>query len=182
MTDTNDRITPPQPGDQGHDGDVGPDPNAVLDADLGKLQQERDQLFQQLARVQADFRNAQRRLETDKQQAIQFANSKLITTLLPVIDNFERALSVDPAKADAATILKGLQIVHDQLITVLKQQNVEVIAPEPGTPFDPNQHQALMQQPSDQYAEPTVTQLLQKGYAVQGRVLRPAAVAVSKTS
>ena len=177
MTDTNDRIT--QPGDQG-DGEA--DPNAVLDADLGRLQQERDQLFEQLARVQADFRNAQRRLETDKQQAIQFANSKLITTLLPVIDNFERALSVDPAKTDAAAILKGLQIVHDQLINVLKQQNVEVIAPEAGAPFDPNQHQALMQQPSDQYAEPTVTQLLQKGYALQGRVLRPAAVAVSKTS
>ena len=178
MTDTNDRIT--QPGD--HDANGDPDPSAILDADLGRLQQERDQLFEQLARVQADFRNAQRRLETDKQQAIQFANSKLITTLLPVIDNFERALSVDPAKTDSAAILKGLQIVHDQLINVLKQQNVEVIAPEAGAPFDPNQHQALMQQPSDQYAEPTVTQLLQKGYALQGRVLRPAAVAVSKTS
>src|SRR5687768_2124575 len=178
MTDTNDRIS--QPGDEDAIGD--PDPSAILDADLGKLQQERDQLFEQLARVQADFRNAQRRLETDKQQAIQFANSKLITTLLPVIDNFERALTVDTAKTDSAAILKGLQIVHDQLINVLKQQNVEVIAPEPGAPFDPNQHQALMQQPSDQYAEPTVTQLLQKGYALQGRVLRPAAVAVSKTS
>src|SRR2546423_10610273 len=101
------------------------DPNDILDGDLRKLQQERDTLFEQLARVQADFRNAQKRLEADKQQAIQFANSKLITSLLPVIDNFERALSADPAKADAGTLLKGLQIVYDQLMTQLRQQQID---------------------------------------------------------
>ena len=63
---------------------------------------------------------------------------------------------------------------------VLGENDVEVIAPQPGTPFDPNVHQALMQQPSDQYTEPTVTMLMQKGYAMHGRVLRPAQVAVSK--
>src|SRR5947209_8628013 len=86
------------------------DPNEVLDGDLRKLQQERDTLFEQLARVQADFKNAQKRLESDKQQAIAFANSKLITGLLPVIDNFERALAADPSKADVNTLFKGLQI------------------------------------------------------------------------
>src|SRR5687768_8643102 len=156
-----------------NDGGAG-DAGAVLEADLQKLQEERNILFEQLARVQADFRNAQKRLEADKQQAIQFANARLIQSLLPIIDNFERALQVDPAKVDAASILKGLQIVYDQLLTALKSQNVEVIGPEAGSPFDPNQHQALFQQPSDQYVEPTVTQLLQKGYSVHGRVLRPA--------
>lgn len=155
------------------------DDMAMLDTDLRKLQEERNSLFEQLARVQADFRNAQKRLEGDKQQAIQFANTRLLSALLPVIDNFERALA-DPAKADVATIVKGLQIVHDQLISVLRQQHVEVIAPEPGTTFDPNEHQAIMQEPSEQYTEPTVTRLLQKGYAVHGRILRPAQVAVSK--
>src|SRR5438105_14573008 len=91
----------------------------LLEADLRKLQSERDTLFEQLARVQADFKNAQKRLESDKQQAIAFANSKLITSLLPVIDNFERALGADPAKADVNTLLKGLQIVYDQLMTQL---------------------------------------------------------------
>jgi molecular chaperone GrpE len=158
------------------------DPSMVLENDLRKLQEERNTLFEQLARVQADFRNAQKRLEADKQQSIAFANAKLITSLLPVIDNFERALEVDPAKVDAASILKGLQIVHDQLLATLRQQNVEEISPQPGTPFDPNQHQAVMQQPTEEYAEPTVTQLLQRGYALGGRVLRPAAVAVSKVS
>ena len=74
-----------------------------------------------------------------------------------------------------------MQIVHDQWLNVLKQQQVEEIAPAPGTPFDPTQHEALMQQDS-QYNEPTVVQLLQKGYALHGRTLRPAQVAVSRTS
>jgi molecular chaperone GrpE len=150
--------------------------------EMTKLRTERDQLYQSLARAQADFQNSRRRLEADKEQSVQYANSTLIKSLLPVIDNFERALAVDAAKVDAASIQKGLQLVHDQLLTVLKQQSVDEIAPQPGTPFDPNQHQALMQQPSDQYTEPTVTQLLQKGYALHGRTLRPAQVAVSKTS
>ncbi|HEX8524935.1 MAG TPA: nucleotide exchange factor GrpE [Tepidisphaeraceae bacterium] len=152
-----------------------------LDVDLRKLQEERDRLFQQLARVSADFKNAQRRLELDKQQAIQFANTGLIKSLLPILDNFERALEVDPAKTDVATLLKGMQIVHDQLVKTLVSQNVEVIAPEAGTPFDPKMHEALMQQPSDKYHEPTVLQLLQKGYGMQDRVLRPAQVIVSNS-
>lgn len=150
--------------------------------DFIKVRAERDQLYERLARAQADFANSRRRLEADKEQALQFANSTLIKNLLPVIDNFERALAVDPDKTDAATIQKGLQLVHDQMMNVLGAQSVEVIAPQPGTPFDPNRHQALMQQPSDQYKEPTVTQLLQKGYALHGRTLRPAQVAVSKAS
>lgn len=151
---------------------------ALLEADLKKLQEERDALFSQVARVQADFRNAQRRLETEKQQAIQFANTKLISALFPVVDNFERALEVDPAKTDVQSLLRGMQIVYEQLMKTLKDQQVEVIAPAPGTVFDPNLHQALYQQADERYTEPTITQLLQKGYAVHGRVLRPAQVAV----
>jgi len=145
------------------------------------LRAERDQLYERLARATAEFQNIRKRNEQELEQRIQYANSTLIKSLLPVIDNFERALSVDPAKADATTLLKGMQIVHDQWLNVLKQQHVEEIAPVPGTPFDPNQHQALMQQDS-QYEVPTVVQLLQKGYALHGRTLRPAQVAVSRTS
>ncbi len=80
---------------------------------------------------------------------------------------------MDPAKTDAATLLKGMQIVHDELVKALGSQHVEVIAPKPGTPFDPKLHEALMQQPSDKYKDPTVLQLLQKGYALYDRVLHP---------
>jgi molecular chaperone GrpE len=149
--------------------------------ELEKLKQERDSLYERLARTTADFQNARRRLEADKEQALAYANGALLKSLLPVLDNFERARSVDPAKADVATILKGMQIVHDQWMTVLKSQSVETIAPEPGTPFDPSKMEALMHQPSAQYPPNTVTQLLQSGYALYGRTLRPAQVAVSSS-
>jgi molecular chaperone GrpE len=152
---------------------------AAGEVDVQKLQEERDSLFDRLARTQAEFRNAQRRLEQDKEQAIQYANSSLIKTLIPVIDNLDRAVSVDPAKTEPAAILKGMQIVLDQLANVLANQGVEVVNPAPGTPFDPNRHEALMHQPSDKYTDPTVVMSLQKGYVMHGRTLRPAGVAVS---
>ena len=156
-------------------GGAGPADDAAL------LRAERDQMFERLARATADFQNTRKRLEADSDQRVQYANSSLIKSLLPVIDNFERALAMDPNKVDAASILKGMQIVHDQWMKVLRDQKVEEIAPQPGEPFDPNRHEALMQQPGD-YPEPAVTQLLQKGYALHGRTLRPAQVAVSTTS
>src|SRR5688572_5678047 len=90
--------------------------------ELEKIRAERDSLFERLARTTADFQNARKRLQADNEQALQFANSQLIKSLLPVIDNFERALAVDPAKTDSAAILKGMQIVHDQWMKVLQQQ------------------------------------------------------------
>ena len=154
-----------------------------LDQDLKKLKEDRDTLFERLARVTADFKNAQRRLEDDKRQGIEYANSQLITSLLPVLDNFERVLMVDPAKTDVAALLKGMQIVHDQWIAVLKAQQVEQITPKPGELFDPNHHAALMQQPKEQFKDTTdtvVTLLMQKGYQMRSRVLRAAQVAVNR--
>ena len=158
------------------------DAGSEADEQFRKLQQERDSLYERLARATADYQNSRKRLEAEMDQRLQYANASLIKSLLPVIDNFERALAVDLKKADSTQILKGLQVVHDQWLTVLKNQCVEVIAPQPGTPFDPSKHEALMQQPSEEYKEPTVTQLLQNGYALHGRTLRPASVAVSKSS
>jgi len=152
----------------------------VDDAEHQRVVAERDELFDRLARLTADFRNSQKRLEQDSDQRVQYANEKLIKNLLPVIDNFERALAIDPQTTDTTKLLQGMQIVHDQLMKVLHQQQVEQIAPRPGEPFDPAHHQALMQQDDDRYETPTVTQLLQKGYTIHGRSLRPAGVAVSK--
>src|SRR5687767_15491608 len=177
----------PDPHDE-HDGGDGRQAaapaSAPADADMQRLQTERDELFQRLARATADFKNTQRRLQAEKEQAIDYANQALIKSLLPVIDNFERALSQDTSKVDAASILRGMQIVHDQWLNVLKQQRVDEIAPQPGEPFDPSRHEALMQQDAPQYAGKgqTVVQLLQKGYSLGDRVLRPAQVGVSRTS
>jgi len=152
--------------------------------DVERLQAERDDLYQRLARATADFKNTQKRLQGEADQRVQYANQSLIKSLLPVIDNFERALAQDASKVDAASILRGMQIVHDQWLNVLKQQQVDEIAPKPGDPFDPSRHEALMQQDAPQYAGQgqRVVQTLQKGYSLGDRVLRPAQVAVSRTA
>ena len=170
-----------QPLDQ---ADENGEPEAAAEegaaGEIDALRAERDELFARLARLQADFVNARKRLEADKEQALQFANAKLIRNLLPVIDNFERALAVEPDKTDTASLLKGMQIVHDQWLAVLGQEQVEPIAPAAGELFDPEKMQSIMEQPSKEYPEPAVTQLFQKGYLLHGRTLRPAQVAVSK--
>ena len=165
------------------------DPGAEVDADeandpmpaeLAKLRGERDSLFDRLARAQADYQNSRKRLEAEADQRLQYANANLIKSLLPVLDYLERAMAVDAGKTDAASVIKGLQLVLDQFNKALADQQVELIAPNPGDPFDPNHHEALMQQPSDSVPPGHVTQLLQKGYALRDRTLRPAQVAVAR--
>ena len=161
-----------------------PQPAAGGDA-MATLKAERDDYYNRLARATADFKNSQKRMQAEFDTRLQYANQSLIKSLLPVIDNFERALAVDPAKSDAKSILKGLQLVHDQWISVLKQQNVTEIAPTPGTPFDVTAGmEAVMQQPAPPELAgkgQVVTQTFAKGYKLGDRVLRPAQVAVSTT-
>jgi molecular chaperone GrpE len=164
---------PPAQGGGGAGG-AGGDAN-----EFERVRAERDMLFEKLARAQADFTNSRRRLQQESDQRAQYANASLIKSLLPVIDNFERALAQDPSKTDAATLLKGMQIVHDQWLNVLRQQEVQEIAPQPGEAFDPTRHEALMHQPSE-HPDGAVVQVLQKGYALHDRTLRPAQVSVSK--
>ena len=171
----------PQAGDDDQvlEGAAGSNSTTADATDFERLKAERDMLYEKLARAQADFQNSRKRLQTESDQRAQYANATLIKSLLPVIDNFERALAQDPAKSDPATILRGMQIIHDQWLNMLKQQQVQEIAPQPGEPFDPNRHEAIMHQPSE-HAEGSVVQTLQKGYALHDRTLRPAQVSVSK--
>jgi molecular chaperone GrpE len=157
----------------GADGGLG---DAVNAEEHQRLKDERDRLMYAVAESQ----NQRKRLEAEKEQAVQYANQALLKTLIPIIDNFERALAVDPAKTDSATVLKGLQLVRDQLMKELEKQNVEVIDPKPGTPFDPTKHEALLQQENPNAQPGTVAMALTKGYALRGRTLRPAGVAVAK--
>lgn len=150
-----------------------------LRAEIESLKIEKNAIFEKLARVQADFTNSRKRLESDFEQRFAFANQTLIESLLPILDNFDRALAQDPAKVDASTILTGMGLVNEQLKGALGKYQVEEIAPKPGDDFDHTAHQAIMQQESE-LPEGKVTLLLQKGYAMKGRVMRAAQVAVSK--
>lgn len=162
-----------------------PDPEApgATDDEFAKVKAERDDFYNRLARATADFKNTQKRLQDEFDQRVKYANQSLIKELLPVIDNFERALAVDPEKVEARKILTGLQLVHDQWLSTLKQNKVEEIAPQPGEVFDPTRHEALMQNeapPEFAGMGTIVLNLFQKGYALHGRTLRPAQVVVSK--
>ena len=112
------------------------DGSAALEADLKKLQDERDSLFEQVARRAGGLSAMrQKRLLAEKQQDVQFANAKLVKALIPVLDNFERAMETDAGTSEPGPLLKGMSMVHDQLVKVLHDHNVEIIEPAPGTPF-----------------------------------------------
>src|SRR5688572_9800561 len=151
-------------------------PGAMSAEECQALKDERDRLLYAVAEAQ----NVRKRLQQEKEQSLQFANQSLVKSLIPIIDNFERALAVDPAKTDATAVLKGLQLVHDQLMNELKKQHVEVIDPKTGEPFDPTKHEALMQQDVPGAKPNSVAQALTRGYAMHGRTLRPAGVMVAR--
>ncbi|GGF78583.1 hypothetical protein GCM10010912_24550 [Paenibacillus albidus] len=129
-------------------------------------------------RVQADFDNFRRRTQKEKEELAQYATSKLVNELLPVLDNFERALASAPANPDSEAFAKGVNMIFRQLEGVLKSEGLTAMETV-GQPFNPEYHQAIMQVESDEHEEGIVTEEVQKGYILKDKVLRPAMVKVS---
>ena len=130
-------------------------------------------------RLLADYDNFKRRTQKDREISAKFRSQSLLTDLLPVLDNFERALAVEAKSEDAVSIMKGVEMVQKSLLEAVKREGLEEI-PAVGEPFDPNFHQAVMQEKDDDAESGTVLQELQKGYTLKGRVLRPAMVKVNE--
>ncbi len=151
---------------------------AALSGELAKLQAENEEYQQRLLRAQADFDNFRRRTLKEKEELGKYASAKLITELLPVIDNFERAISSAGESADTSSYAKGVEMIFRQLEGVLKAEGLTAMEAE-GTPFNPEFHQAIMQVESEEYEEGTVVEVVQKGYLLKDKVLRPAMVKVS---
>lgn len=148
------------------------DEKAVLQA---QLEEEQNKYL----RLLADYDNFKRRTKKDQDLAKQFRSQSLLTDLLPVLDNFDRALAVEAKSEESASLLKGLEMVKKSLIDAVTSEGLEEIKAV-GEPFDPHFHQAVIQE-SDPDSEPgTVLQELQKGYTLNGRVLRPAMVKVNE--
>jgi molecular chaperone GrpE len=136
------------------------------------------ELKAKLVRWQADFQNFQRRAAREVLEARQNADADFAKAMLQVLDHFDMALSVDPAKVDTQSLLGGVQITYDELRKVLASRGIEAYDPL-GQPFDPHLHEAVMQEASDQPSM-TVIQTFQQGYKIGERVLRPAKVKVSQ--
>ncbi|WP_411898442.1 nucleotide exchange factor GrpE [Paenibacillus spiritus] len=131
-----------------------------------------------LLRVQADYDNFRRRTQKEKEELAQYATAKLVTELLPVLDNFERALATAPAGSESEAFAKGVNMIFRQLDGVLKSEGLTVMEAA-GQPFNPEFHQAIMQVESEEHEEGIVTEEVQKGYLLKDKVLRPAMVKVS---
>ena len=143
------------------------------------LQADRDDLMDRLQRVSADYANFQKRAQREKQDDRQFARADVIKGLLPVLDDMERVL--DAARENHGEddpLFQGMQLVHAKALEALGKFGLTAIDAV-GQSFDPDRHAALMQQPSDDAPDQTVLQELQKGYALNGRTLRPSGVVVS---
>ncbi|MBF2052575.1 MAG: nucleotide exchange factor GrpE [Candidatus Sericytochromatia bacterium] len=133
----------------------------------------------QLMRIAADFENYKRRHEREKEDWAKYAGQQVIATLLPVIDNFERALQTEPKAEEFENFVEGVRMIHRQLVEVLGKAGVEVIQAV-GEPFNPEFHEAIMSEASDEVPDETVLAEFQKGYVMNGRLLRPSIVKVSK--
>jgi len=152
--------------------------NVDVTAELEKLRAENEEYQQRLLRAQADFDNYRRRTVKEKEELGKYASAKLITELLPVIDNFERALQTSGDVTDAASYVKGVEMIFRQLEGVLKAEGLTAMEAE-GQPFNPEFHQAIMQVESEEHEEGIVVEVVQKGYMLKDKVLRPAMVKVS---
>jgi molecular chaperone GrpE len=147
-------------------------------AELEKLQAEVLEHQQRALRVQADFDNFRRRTQKEKEELGKYASSKLITELLPVIDNFERALQASGDNPEFESFSKGVNMIFRQLESVLASEGLTAMN-SIGEPFNPEYHQAIMQVESDEFEEGIVVEEVQKGYMLKDKVLRPAMVKVS---
>lgn len=130
-------------------------------------------------RLRADYDNTLRRNKLDREAAEKFRAQSLLTDLLPVLDNLERALQVQVSSEDATSLYKGVEMVYRQFLDAANREGLEVIAAE-GQPFDPNVHQAVMQEQDADKESGIVVRELQKGYKLKDRVLRPAMVSVNE--
>jgi molecular chaperone GrpE len=152
----------------------------VLQTDLSRAQEEMLAAQEQMIRAQADVQNVRRRAERDVENAHKYALEKFSAELLPVIDNLERALqSADVADESSKAVVEGVELTLKSFATVLGKFNIESVDPH-GEPFNPDLHQAMSMVESADAEPNTVLTVIQKGYTLNGRLLRAAMVMVAK--
>ncbi len=148
---------------------------AAVIAERDRLAGEKNELHDRLLRAHAEFDNARRRAERERSDFLQFSAMELVRDILPVLDDFERALKVPAADREYA---KGIELIYQRLFDALKKLGLEPIE-SGGKPFDPNLHQAVERVETEEAADQTVLGEFQRGYNFKGKLLRPAMVRVA---
>jgi len=153
-------------------------PDSEIVGDPAKLQTQVAELQDQLLRGQAELENFRRRSQRDAGEARKYQSLALVRDLLPAMDNLQRAIQAAEQSGDVGNLLEGIRMVSHQLAETLKGHAAQPIAAE-GEPFDPNLHEALSQVPTPDHPPMTVLQVVETGYRMHDRVVRPAKVIVS---
>jgi len=146
---------------------------AALNTQLEETRRERDEYLDTLRRLKAEFENSRKRQERERYRILETASERIVVELLPVLDNLDRALEAE------GDIREGVRAIRDQLVDVLGSEGLLAVASD-GQPFDPNVHEAVMGQPSDEHEEGTILQTFQRGYVLNGKPIRAAKVVVAR--
>jgi molecular chaperone GrpE len=148
-------------------------------AEIEALKAERTALQDRLLRTAAEFDNYRKRIDRERREQAESASTSLLTEILPVVDNLERALQA-PATPELASYRAGVELIHRQLVDLLRKRGVTPIEAL-GVDFDPRVHQAVSQETSDAHRDGEVMEEMQRGYMLGERLLRPAMVKVAKS-
>ncbi len=150
-----------------------------LHEQINNLQKEKDELFEKLQRVSADYANYQKRAPKQIADTVSYEKEQMIKTLLPVLDNFDHTLQNAHSADNSDSFVKGVKIIYDQMLDVLKSHGIEQVK-SLGEEFDPAQHEAMTHRAEPDQKENIVLEEFQKGYKLNGRTIRPAKVIVNK--
>ena len=151
------------------------------------LEAEINDLRERLTRAMAETENVRRRAERERQDAVKYATSPLAKDLLGVVDNLRRALESVPAEEvegneTLKNLMSGVEMTEKELMSAFDKHGIRQMAVQPGDRFDPHYHEAMFEVPTDQQASGTVVHILQPGYMLHERLLRPARVGVAKSA
>ena len=151
---------------------------ALLRQELSEQTKRAEEYFERLARMQADYDNFRRRTRQEKEEFYKYASEKVISALLPVLDNFERALVAEGSSIDS--LKSGVQMIFRQLQEALATEGLTPV-PAVGEQFDPQKHEAALRDESGEHPDNTVLEELRRGYYLKDKVIRPAMVKVAKS-
>lgn len=156
---------------------------AVSSEELEQLRAERDEFRDRFMRAVADAENSRKRADRDRREAENYGGSKLARDMLPVFDNMKRAIDAiaeDQREAQAA-LIEGIELTMRELLNTFSKHGIQIIAPEVGEKFDPNQHEAMFEAPVPGTKAGEIIQVMNVGFMIHDRLLRPAQVGVSST-
>jgi len=159
--------------------DEAPEAVSELHSELAATQAKANEYLDGWQRARADFTNYKKRVEREQAQTYQNAAASILKRYLGIIDDLERALKSRPKDGEGAAWAEGIELIYRKLLSILESEGIQLMEAE-GKPFDPNLHEAIMSEDSDQHESGQIIEVLQQGYTLGDRVLRPAMVRVAR--